>query len=70
MRPVITGSLTLSFAVGVFGVSFGVRRSAFGAVSGGATVLQACAMSPLVFTGATQFSAVSVIAVGRSTASA
>ncbi|MEP7203496.1 MAG: AzlC family ABC transporter permease [Ilumatobacteraceae bacterium] len=61
----ITASLTLSFAVGVFGVSFGV-----GAVSAGATVLQACAMSLLVFTGATQFSAVSVIAAGGSTASA
>jgi 4-azaleucine resistance transporter AzlC len=65
LRPVITASLTLSFAVGVFGVSFGV-----GAVSAGATVLQACVISLLVFTGATQFSAVSVIAAGGSTASA
>jgi 4-azaleucine resistance transporter AzlC len=62
---VLTASLTLSFAVGVFGVSFGV-----GAVSAGATVMQACAISLLVFTGATQFSAVSVIAAGGSTASA
>lgn len=65
LRPVITASLTLSFAIGVFGVSFGV-----GAVSAGATVVQACAISLLVFTGATQFSAVSVIAAGGSTASA
>ena len=65
LRPVITSSATLGFAVGVFGVTFGV-----GAVSAGASVLQACAISLLVFTGATQFSAVTVIAAGGSTASA
>lgn len=51
--------LTLSMAVGVFGVSFGV-----GAVSSGASVLQTCALSALVFTGASQFSAVSVVGAG------
>src|SRR6478609_5553450 len=65
MRPVVTASLTLSLAVGVFAISFGV-----GAVSAGASVLQTCAMSLLVFTGASQFSAVSVIGAGGSTASA
>jgi 4-azaleucine resistance transporter AzlC len=65
MRPVITASVTLGFAVGVFAISFGV-----GAVSAGASVTQTCAMSLLVFTGATQFSAVSVIGAGGSTASA
>ena len=65
MRPVITASLTLALAVGVFAVSFGV-----GAVSAGASVAQTCAMSLLVFTGASQFSAVSVIGSGGSTASA
>jgi branched chain amino acid efflux pump len=65
MRPVFTASITLAMAVGVFGVSFGV-----GAVSAGASVLQTCAMSLLVFTGASQFSAVSVIGAGGSTASA
>jgi 4-azaleucine resistance transporter AzlC len=65
MRPVITASLTLALAVGVFAVSFGV-----GAVSAGASVAQTCAMSLLVFTGASQFSAVSVIGAGGSTASA
>jgi 4-azaleucine resistance transporter AzlC len=65
MRPIITASVTISLAVGVFGFSFGV-----GAVSAGATVLQACAISLLVFTGASQFSAVSVIGAGGSTASA
>lgn len=65
LRPVITASATLGAAVGVFGISFGV-----GAVSAGATVLQACVMSLLVFTGASQFSAVSVIGAGGSVASA
>ena len=49
----------------VFGTSFGVL-----AVSAGASVAQACAMSLLVFTGASQMSAVSVIASGGSVASA
>ena len=49
----------------MFGISFGV-----GAVSAGASVVQACVISLLVFTGATQFSAVSVIAAGGSVASA
>ncbi len=65
MRPVITASVTLGFAVGVFAISFGV-----GAVSAGASVAQTCVMSLLVFTGASQFSAVSVIGAGGSTASA
>ena len=65
MRPVVTASITLGFAVGVFAISFGV-----GAVSAGASVAQTCVMSLLVFTGATQFSAISVIGAGGSTASA
>jgi 4-azaleucine resistance transporter AzlC len=65
MRPVITASITLALAVGVFAISFGV-----GAVSAGASVAQTCAMSLLVFTGASQFSAVSVIGAGGSSASA
>ena len=65
LRPVVVASITLGSAVGVFGFVFGVA-----AVSAGATVLQACAMSLLVFTGASQFSAVAVVAAGGSTASA
>jgi 4-azaleucine resistance transporter AzlC len=65
MRPVINACLTLSLAIGVFGASFGV-----GAVTAGASVAQACVISLLVFTGASQFSAVSVIGAGGSTASA
>ncbi len=61
----IRASVVLGMAVGVFAVSFGV-----GAVSAGASTVQACAMSLLVFTGASQFSAVSVIAAGGSTGAA
>jgi 4-azaleucine resistance transporter AzlC len=65
LRPVMVASATLGTAVGVFGLSFGV-----GAVNAGATILQTCVMSLLVFTGASQFAAVSVIGAGGSTASA
>ncbi len=65
MRQVVSACVTLGFAVGVFAVSFGVAS-----VSAGATVAQTCAMSLLVFTGASQFSAVSVIGAGGSPAAA
>jgi 4-azaleucine resistance transporter AzlC len=65
MRPVVTASVTLGLAVGVYAISFGV-----GAVSAHATVLQACALSALVFTGASQISAVSVLLAGGGYASA
>ena len=55
----------LGAAIGVFGVSFGVL-----ATTAGLTVAQACAMSLLVFTGASQFAAVGVIAAGGSLGSA
>lgn len=64
-RSVVTASTTLGAVVGVFGVVFGV-----GAVAAGGSVLQACAMSLLVFTGASQFTAVSVIDGGGTTGSA
>jgi predicted branched-subunit amino acid permease len=64
-RPVVTASVTLGAAVGVFAVTFGV-----GAVAAGASVWQTCVMSLLVFTGASQFSAVSVVASGGTTAAA
>ncbi len=51
----------LGVAVGVFGVSFGVL-----AVATGLSVAQACAMSLLVFTGASQFAVVAVIGAGGS----
>jgi 4-azaleucine resistance transporter AzlC len=65
LRPVVSASITLGAAVGVFGVVFGV-----GAVSAGGSVWQACVMSLLVFTGASQFTAVSVIDGGGTTGSA
>jgi 4-azaleucine resistance transporter AzlC len=65
LRAVFAACVTLGFAVGVFAISFGVTS-----VSAGASVAQTCVMSLLVFTGATQFSAVSVIGAGGSTASA
>ncbi|MBI4933929.1 MAG: AzlC family ABC transporter permease [Actinobacteria bacterium] len=65
MRQVIGACVTLGFAVGVFAIAFGVSS-----VSAGASVAQTCAMSLLVFTGASQFSAVSVIGSGGSAASA
>jgi 4-azaleucine resistance transporter AzlC len=65
LRPVVNASLTLGTAVGVFGFVFGVS-----AVTRGASVWQACAMSLLVFTGASQFTAVSIVGDGGSTASA
>ena len=64
-REIATASLTLAGAVGLFGVVFGV-----GFVAVGGSVLQACVMSLLVFTGASQFSAVSVIGSGGAAAAA
>ena len=55
----------LGAAVGVFGASFGVL-----ATTAGLTVAQTCAMSVLVFTGASQFAVVGVISSGGSLGSA
>lgn len=55
----------LGAAVGVFGASFGVL-----ATTAGLTVAQACAMSVLVFTGASQFAVVGVLEAGGSLGSA
>jgi len=59
-RPVRDG-IGLGLAVGVSGVAFGAA-----AVSSGLTVWQACALSVLAFTGASQFALASVIASGGS----
>ncbi len=61
----VSASLVLGVAVGAFGISFGVL-----AVASGLSAAQACAMSLLVFTGASQFAAVGVIGGGGSTAAA
>ena len=65
LRPVATASATVGVVIGAFGAVFGVAS-----VAAGSSVLQACVMSLLVFTGASQFSAVSVVADGGSTAAA
>lgn len=65
LRAVFAACVTLGVAVGVFAVSFGVTS-----VSAGASVAQTCALSLMVFTGASQFSAVSVLGAGGSPASA
>ncbi len=65
LRPVATASAAVGVVVGAFGVVFGVT-----AVSAGGSVLQACVMSLLVFTGASQFSAASIVAAGGTTSSA
>ncbi len=58
-RSVVAAALSLGAAVGAVGFVFGV-----GAVAAGGSVAQAVVMSLLVFTGASQLSAVSVIAAG------
>lgn len=65
MRDVVRSSLVIGVASGIYAVSFGVLS-----VSAGGSVLQTCLLSLLVFTGASQFSAVSVISAGGSVASA
>lgn len=64
-RSVVVAALALGAAVGAFGFVFGV-----GAVTAGGSVAQACVMSLLVFTGASQLSAVSVIAAGGTSGAA
>jgi 4-azaleucine resistance transporter AzlC len=61
----VRDGIVLGAAVGLFGVTFGVL-----ATTAGLSVAQACVMSLLVFTGASQFAAVGVIGSGGSPASA
>lgn len=64
-RAVIRRSLSLGIAVGLYGASFGAAAAA-----AGFSVLQACAVSLLVFTGASQFALASVLGAGGSVAAA
>lgn len=57
--------IVVGLAVGVFAIGFGVLS-----VNNGLSVAQTAAMSALVFTGASQFAAVGVIAAGGSAATA
>lgn len=58
-RQIVRDGLAVAVATGAYGVSFG----AIG-VSSGLSVAQTCALSLLVFTGASQFAFVGVIAAG------
>jgi branched chain amino acid efflux pump len=56
---IVTGALGVGLGVGLYGISFGVL-----AVAAGLSPAQACVMSMLVFTGASQFAFVGVLAGG------
>jgi 4-azaleucine resistance transporter AzlC len=58
-------ALSIGFATGVYAVSFGVLS-----VAAGLSVAQTCVLSLLTFTGASQFSFVSVIAAGGAVSAA
>lgn len=58
-RPVVVDSLGVGVATGAYGISFGALATA-----SGLDVWQACALSLLVFTGASQFAFVGVVAAG------
>jgi len=58
-RSVIVDSLGVGLATGAYGVSFGAIST-----TSGLDVLQTCALSLLVFTGASQFAFIGIIASG------
>lgn len=62
---IIRDALSIGFATGVYAVSFGVLS-----VAAGLSVAQTCVLSLFTFTGASQFSYVSVIGAGGSVAAA
>ena len=58
-RAIIRDSLAVGLATGAYGVSFGAVS-----VAAGLSVAQTCALSLLMFTGASQFALVGVVAAG------
>lgn len=64
-RTVLRDSLCVAIPVGSYGAAFGAA-----AVAGGFSVLQACALSLLLFSGASQFAVVGVMAGGGTPLSA
>jgi 4-azaleucine resistance transporter AzlC len=64
-RKVARTAAAIGIATGTYGISFGVLS-----VAAGLSVAQTCAMSLLVFTGASQFAAVGVLGAGGSAAAA
>ncbi|MTD45332.1 branched-chain amino acid ABC transporter permease [Conexibacter sp. W3-3-2] len=63
--PVLRAALAIGLATGAYAVSYGVL-----AVAAGLSVAQTCAMSALVFTGASQFAVIGVLGAGGSAAAA
>lgn len=64
-RAVLRDALGIGIAVGAYGLSFGAA-----AVTAGLSTAQACALSLLLFTGASQFALVGVLGAGGSTLAA
>jgi predicted branched-subunit amino acid permease len=62
---VVRDSLSISIAVGTYGAAFGVAS-----VAAGISVLQTCALSLLLFSGASQFAVAGVLGAGGSALSA
>jgi 4-azaleucine resistance transporter AzlC len=63
--PIVRDALAIGLAVGAYAVSYGVL-----AVGAGLSVAQTCAMSLLVFTGASQFAVIGVLGAGGGIAAA
>ena len=64
-RAVIRDSLSISIAVGTYGAAFGVAS-----IAAGLSVVQTCALSLLLFSGASQFAVAGVLGAGGSALSA
>jgi predicted branched-subunit amino acid permease len=58
-RRIVRDGIAVGVATGAYGISFGAIS-----VAAGLTVLQTCALSLLVFTGASQFALVGVVSAG------
>src|SRR3979409_893238 len=63
MRPIVRDALGIGVATGASGLSFGALASA-----AGVALRQACALSLLMFTGASQFAFVGLIGGGAAAA--
>ena len=63
MRPIVRDGLGIGIATGAYGLSFGALASA-----AGLSLPQACALSLLMFTGASQFAFVGLIGGGAAAA--
>jgi predicted branched-subunit amino acid permease len=59
MRPIVRDAVGIGVATGAYGLSFGAL-----AVAAGLSVAQACALSLLMFTGASQFALTGAVGAG------